>query len=489
MSLPPVDAFALGFQPSYLGTLLATQEVTMAAGQDTANKELQQAVAFALKALRITAEGDARRGTDIIAKLAAKHGLQIPAPPKMVAEHGRWYDAVVAAARQRAGDDAIANVAIDTGRAAGQVSTAMWVARNTIYLRASAPQHALLVADAEKRAQDLAAGLEALRAALARRPLPQYVIAVAGKIEVRVANIPDIASGASAEAMKTLFEWAHKLSLLFLELGAAVGGPIEAEGGPPSDEERYLMRQILANPEDDMARLRYGELAAKRNDPRADLIQAQMILASLRARGPIDMQQVGHMKNAAQLIAAHPEWTQDVLALGPEAATLRRGFVDEITIKADLFLQKAGEIYRVAPVLHVRFREAAGRGAALAASPHLARLRSLSFDANGISDDDVVALAAAESVERLRYLDLTRNNLTSRGLEAICASPHLKGLIFCSVAFNDCPDPVDRREYYNESQFEWVPTPIGKELEAKHGPLPWLHPHGASQWPPNFDQI
>jgi hypothetical protein len=137
----------------------------------------------------------------------------------------------------------------------------------------------------------------------------------------------------------------------------------------------------------------------------------------------------------------------------------------------------------------VRFRDARSRGAALAASPHLARLRSRSFDDNWIADDDLLPLTESPNVARLRYLDLTRNQITQRGVEAIAASPHLKSLAYCSLMFNDCEDPVDRRTYVSETDWVWVSNDSGKQLEGKYGELPWLHPDTRGAWPPSFDQI
>jgi hypothetical protein len=64
--------------------------------------------------------------------------------------------------------------------------------------------------------------------------------------------------------------------------------------------------------------------------------------------------------------------------------------------------------------------------------------------------------------------------LSERGIEAIAASQKLKRLEV--VTFDGNPaDPTDRVEYYDETNSHMVPTEAGKKLEAKYGPLRWLH--------------
>ena len=56
-------------------------------------------------------------------------------------------------------------------------------------------------------------------------------------------------------------------------------------------------------------------------------------------------------------------------------------------------------------------------------------------------------------------------------------------------SFHAClDDPVDRRVFSDDTHYDWVPTEAGKALEAKHGPLAWLHPRSEA-WPPGLDQV
>ncbi|MBV8760675.1 MAG: hypothetical protein JO257_25505 [Deltaproteobacteria bacterium] len=122
-----------------------------------------------------------------------------------------------------------------------------------------------------------------------------------------------------------------------------------------------------------------------------------------------------------------------------------------------------------------KVRGAKGRIAEIVRSSALAKLEALDLDDQGVTDDDLIALAASPHVRHLRQLDLRYNPISARGIEALAASPHLKALEMVNLDGNPA-DPVDRLEYYDETNTHRVPTAAGKALEAKYGPLRWLHP-------------
>ena len=124
---------------------------------------------------------------------------------------------------------------------------------------------------------------------------------------------------------------------------------------------------------------------------------------------------------------------------------------------------------------HAKVRGAKGRIGEIVRSPALAKLEALDLDNQGVTDDDLIALAASPHARHLRQLDLRYNPISARGIEALAASPHLKQLELVHLDGNPA-DPVDRLEYYDETNTHLVPTAAGKALEAKYGPLRWLHP-------------
>ena len=122
-----------------------------------------------------------------------------------------------------------------------------------------------------------------------------------------------------------------------------------------------------------------------------------------------------------------------------------------------------------------KVRGAKGRIAEIVRSPALAKLELLDLDDQGVTDDDLIALAASPHVRGLRRLDLRYNPISARGIEALAASKNLAALAMVNLDGNPA-DPVDRLEYYDETHTHRVPTDAGKALEAKYGPLRWLHP-------------
>lgn len=96
-----------------------------------------------------------------------------------------------------------------------------------------------------------------------------------------------------------------------------------------------------------------------------------------------------------------------------------------------------------------------------------------------ITDADIQALAASPHVSGLRLLSVERNDIGDVGLEALAAatSSTLGSLQAVGFDLNNVRDPADRRGSIDDSGSEVsIPTDEGKALEAKYGPLRWLHP-------------
>ena len=229
-------------------------------------------------------------------------------------------------------------------------------------------------------------------------------------------------------------------------------------------EEDALYAEILKHPTNYRLRLQWSVLAAKRQDPRAKVVQIQI--------SPVDDNDA---EVANKLIRSHPEWTAPLAALGARDIKIIEGFPGEITIDASAFLSNGAKIVATAPIVRLHVRAAKGHVREIVQSPLLATIASLDLDDQGVTDDDLVALASSPHVTGLEQLDLRYNPIYARGIEALAASPRLKQLKVVNLDGNP-DDPVDRLEYYDETNTHRVPTDAGKALEAKYGPLRWLHP-------------
>src|SRR5437763_11914808 len=116
-----------------------------------------------------------------------------------------------------------------------------------------------------------------------------------------------------------------------------------------------FLQDILAHPDDEALRLIYAdwlEDQGGRDDrARADFIRVQCELDALDEEGPRRWQL---QRRAAELLAAYrAEWARPLreLVLAEEFA---RGFVEGVTLGLTQFLERADEVFALAPVRRLR---------------------------------------------------------------------------------------------------------------------------------------
>ncbi|HET7504340.1 MAG TPA: hypothetical protein VFK02_25135 [Kofleriaceae bacterium] len=243
-----------------------------------------------------------------------------------------------------------------------------------------------------------------------------------------------------------------------------------------------LLEAVVDAPTDDAPRLAYARAIAASDPERAELIELQLAVA--RARKTHTAPPAGALDREFRLIRDRgAAWAADVKPLVDKWQYLR-GFVEVVTLPAAAFLQRAADLYRRAPVLHLDLTGAKPVAAALFASPHLARLVSLKLAGEGLGDAEAKLLAASPHLARLEWLDLSRNQIGAAGLEAIAASSHLPRLGYVSFAANAVADPTPQHadEYDADSA-------VAKQLQAKYGPRAWLTARQRSDWPPPRDAV
>jgi uncharacterized protein (TIGR02996 family) len=226
-----------------------------------------------------------------------------------------------------------------------------------------------------------------------------------------------------------------------------------------------LLADILANPEDDGPRLVYADWLDEHAQPeRAEFIRLQVEYASLDEDDP---RRQALERRSVQVIQdfnvrPRPEWAKGIDAIAAEWR-YRRGFVEEVTLPAATFLERAADLFRVAPVrsvhftgitpesltalgacpflarltgIDLRWNEIRDQGVTtLLHAPHLGELRSLCLNSTGVTEAGVEALAASARLTHLNVLDLgtygrgfTPNQVGTQGAEALAGSPHLRQL-------------------------------------------------------------
>jgi hypothetical protein len=451
--LSPGTVFLLAFLPWRRAAHTARVEL-MDRNASTIDAALRHGIEFSRQALKVedsmVAETDAR-----FDKLAGEAGFKIPSISSTPIQ--QWLQALPAYARPHLTSPLLAN-AWYAGEAARQVAISTAVAAHLAYLRGAAPQNADLREQAGQRAADLKENAAKVEEGLRATNLP-LVASHAHSIPKMVKLTRDL-EPTTTEGYQQLNELLRDVTS-FAESHARqldVAPPTDVT--PPTDEEQALIRKIIADPGNGSLRMNLAKLAERRGDPRATLIRLQLAPAGDSER-----------QKANDIIRSHPDWTARLEALGAKDIKFAGGFPDEITIDAATFLSRGKDLLAAAPITRLHIREAKGKVADIVRSPLLATIEALDLDNQGVVDADVEALAAAPHAARLRQLDLRYNLLSERGIEAIAASQKLKRLEVVTFDGN----PTDRVEYYDETNSHMVPTEAGKKLEAKYGPLRWLH--------------
>jgi uncharacterized protein (TIGR02996 family) len=212
-------------------------------------------------------------------------------------------------------------------------------------------------------------------------------------------------------------------------------------------KEDDFLQHILANPDDETARLAYADWLLEHGDgaaaARAEFIQVQCRLA--RWSGEFSSwdqwaeaaEQLPHLRRREQaLLEAHrAAWAAGVLPL-VTSLEFRRGFVENIKVYAPTFLQNAERIFQRAPVQRVHFATFYNQAAAVAQSPYLGRLTAIDLSGASVRAVDLQALLASPHLGRLTELNLSRTYFPDDGARVLAESPRLAQLRVLDLSYN-----------------------------------------------------
>ena len=240
----------------------------------------------------------------------------------------------------------------------------------------------------------------------------------------------------------------------------------------PADEQPFL-DAIVDRPADDEPRLVYADyLDETGNAPdsaRAELIRVQIALDRLLEDDPRHAELADRQNELLE--AYRPVWTAPLSNLGARFQ-FRRGLPDSVSLDAAAFLSRGEELFDNTQVRsgrsfvrRIRLEEPArvlaalvhasivnqiveldlsecdlgnGGASALAGSPHLSRLNSLSLGHNRLGDAGVFALVRATSLAHLEILELNDNGLIGHeGVASLAGSPVLAGLVELDLTGNE----------------------------------------------------
>ncbi len=221
--------------------------------------------------------------------------------------------------------------------------------------------------------------------------------------------------------------------------------------------DEVFLRDVLAHPDDDAPRLIYADWLDDHAEPaRAELIRVQCEHAS-PAAGPA--RRAALWDRERELLREHELlWTAPLHGI-VQRARFVRGFVEQVFVLVEDFLQHGEALFQLAPVRHVVFLEARAHWPQLMASPHLRHVSTFELRGGGMTadeasllvgcphltqlrrlmlryaaDDEAVGvLARSKAVSRLTALDLYGAGLESEGAQALVRSPHLAGLSYLAL--------------------------------------------------------
>ncbi|MHB1426428.1 MAG: TIGR02996 domain-containing protein [Gemmataceae bacterium] len=166
-----------------------------------------------------------------------------------------------------------------------------------------------------------------------------------------------------------------------------------------------FLHDILAHPDDDAPRLIYADWLDEHDDPRGEFIRIQCALAQLSdedpRRWPLEQRE-------RELLHEHQaKWSPN--GIDAVSCDFRRGFVDEISMSVEDFLDEADRYFEQAPIrwLHLHAR---------------GRLRAERPDAS------LAQAASSRHLTRLNGLRLTGLTVRRRELHEFLGSPHLQHL-------------------------------------------------------------
>jgi uncharacterized protein (TIGR02996 family) len=212
-----------------------------------------------------------------------------------------------------------------------------------------------------------------------------------------------------------------------------------------------FLEAILENPDDDTPRLIFADWLEERGDPassaRAEFIRVQCALAKERrtARGREALE-----TREQQLLEEYgAEWVRPIFRL-LRSWDFHRGFIDEVGLWPDTFLAHADQLFRRAPVQHLRIIPRIWPHAvvismsALADVNHLRCLRSIDLSDSGLESGDVRALVVSEHLTGLTSLNLSNNRIGGRGIRALSESPLLAQLTHLNLQNNHFGAPAVR---------------------------------------------
>jgi uncharacterized protein (TIGR02996 family) len=217
--------------------------------------------------------------------------------------------------------------------------------------------------------------------------------------------------------------------------------------------DEAFLADIREHPEDDTPRLVYADwLEDSGQADRATFIRVQI---DRDRRGDDGLPARALRRQAEELLRLHwDEWVRPLATVigdepgegwlrgdfHPESISrFRRGFVSLVEMRAGRFVRCAADLFRLAPIQHLRLRHAGEVAAELARCPFLRwveRLEFVDYFSDPINPQAMAHLADSPHLERLWSLGLYNNHLGDEGAEYLAAAHWLSRVEILEVGDN-----------------------------------------------------
>jgi uncharacterized protein (TIGR02996 family) len=187
-------------------------------------------------------------------------------------------------------------------------------------------------------------------------------------------------------------------------------------------EDAFLF-SILERPDDNGPRLVYADWLEEEGDAdRAELIRLQC--------------GSGDAARERELISRNGSRWAGPMLRSVYSYAFRRGFVEEVTVEAGMFLELGERLFAAAPVRLVRLIQARAVLGRLFKSPLLSRLSALHLTECKIANEGAILLADCPHVTGLQTLRLGENAMDDQAIEVLSDSPNLTNLTSLSMPGN-----------------------------------------------------
>lgn len=247
-----------------------------------------------------------------------------------------------------------------------------------------------------------------------------------------------------------------------------------------------LWGEVIAHPHDFHRRAACARHLADVGDPWARIIEAQLLEHELFWNGDLAFESAMSSDLRELERELFDDWTGPVFRYSQDrrfkhaSGAVRRGFVEQISVRAEVFVNRWTDIRSLAPIRSLAVWDVGSGAERLGRCAGLEGIIGLELEDPTFDDEDLKALGRGGRLSHLKYLSLYFSNaITRAGVEYLAAEQPLPSLRELKVRVKglDISEVVDDgydRQLGNYQHYG--PSRDADELEAKYGYQAWLHP-------------